>query len=108
MLKKDHKKRRETVAQRALQKLLDIIQHTDFITVADWQKVEVSDPIKKSLCDFVDFVRNRKIVSWLGELNEFGFIQEYCEGKCCLDIKSLQGYLNTIKNGLVMRMETGD
>jgi hypothetical protein len=108
MLKKGHKLRRESFPQRALQILLDIIQHTDYITVDNWQKIEVSDPIKKSLCDFVDFVRNRRIIGWLGKLNEFGFIQEYCKDKRSLDIKSLQDYLNTIKDSLISRMETID
>ena len=108
MLKKTSKEKREDVRRQTLQKILDITQHTSCITESNWQRIEVSDPIKKSLCDFVRFVRNRKIISWLGELNEFGFIQEYCEDKRYLDIKSLQEYLNTIKDSLISEMETGD
>ena len=108
MLKKDHKKRRKEVNRQALIKILDIIGRTTYITEADWQKVEVLNSIKKSLCGFVRFVRNRRILGWLGELNGFGFIEDFCKGKRNLDITSLREYINTIYGSLLETVDYED
>ena len=101
MLIKNHEERRDNVTLDAKIKLLKIIEQTTGITKADWIKNEIKDPIKGVLCDFVGFVKDNKIVGWLGELDEFGYIREFCEGRRDLDIKNLQGYLDTIKDSLI-------
>lgn len=108
MLIKKNDKKREAVYRQALQKLLDTTQHTDYITEVNWQNVVIKDSIRKSLHDFVDFVRDNRIVSWLGKSDEFGYIQSFCNDIHDLDIKSLQEYLNTIKNDLIKRIKTVD
>ena len=100
MLIKNREERRETVTLDTKIMLLRIVEQIANTTEANWLKDEIKDPIKDSLCDFVGYVRANKIVGWLGELDEFGFIQEFCEGKHDLDIKSLKEFLNAIKNSL--------
>lgn len=101
MLIKKNDKKRKAVAREALIKILNIKEHTDNITEANWQKVANLNSIKKSLRDFVDFVRNRNIISWLGKLNEFGIIEDFCKGKRNLDIESLREYIYTIYGKLM-------
>lgn len=104
MLIKNHKERRKTVTINATIKLHCLIKHTTNITEANWLKDEIKDSIKNSLFDFIDFVRDNKIIGWLGELNEFGYIQDFCDGKRDIDIKSLHEYLAVINDSLCQKV----
>ncbi len=105
MLIKNHEERREIVTLDATIKILNLIKHTISLTEADWLKDEIKDSIKGSLFDFIDFVRDNRIIGWLGELKEFGYIQEFCDGKINMGIKSLQEYLAVIKDSLFQKVK---
>lgn len=100
MLIKNYEERRDIVVRDAKIMLLNIINQTTDITNANWQNNGTKNSVKSSLNGFIAFVRDNKIVGWLGELDEFGYIQDFCNGKHDLDIDNLKDCLEAIRNSL--------